>query len=808
MNKKSNNIIYFLLSAIVSIILLTFTNIDKSINNNAEASIKSFYANDKADTNIVLITIDETDIQQLGGWPLKRSYYALLFNKLNNLDVRAVGLEVFLSDLVSSQSIYSELLLDQAKNYNNIVFGSIISSIKKDGDKYISDSIQLPFVAKLSSIKSGHLSYISKSSGIILPLKIENNLIEKAFALSLAEISDQIKIDRPDININFDKSWKEYKSLSLLEFFQVYENDEEQLAYLKNKIVLIGITAQSLAKNLNTIYDDELPGIGFHAIALENILNDNFYDDSYYSISALFLFLLAFIPVFFKRTSFIIYLSILAFTVIIAFTAITLFNVLLNYASFVLPFLFNLLTALLVFVNSRKEETESVIKEKDLILKELTDKTNQLDTLQNELELESKNSSHELLDKVTQLKQEVLELRNRHRDSEEVKFEEQNRAENFHGIIFKSKEMRQIVSTIKKVADEKATILIMGESGSGKELVARAIHNLSSRKNKNFVAVNCAALSDTLLESELFGHVKGSFTNAISDKKGLFEEANNGTILLDEIGETSETFQTKLLRVLQNGEIQKVGSAAAVKVDVRIIAATNKNLKALVDAKIFREDLYYRLNVIQIKIPPLRERKEDIPAIIEFFLEKEDGNFRVSKAVMDILLSNEWKGNVRELESIIKRAVIYAKSEEREVIQLKDLPDELSKLSKSNMDDVIIEALAAKNFSHSSINETASDLNLSRTLVSENLRGYLFKNLVKTNFDIDLAVVTITKDKDSADKLKSKLQTYLTNIKKDLEKLESKDFDFIKTQFASKYKNLPQKYHSHLDEIIKYLLNS
>jgi biotin operon repressor len=159
-------------------------------------------------------------------------------------------------------------------------------------------------------------------------------------------------------------------------------------------------------------------------------------------------------------------------------------------------------------------------------------------------------------------------------------------------------------------------------------------------------------------------------------------------------------------------------------------------------------------------------------------------------------------------ESILKRAVIYAKSEEREVIQLKDLPDELSKLNKSNLDDVIIETLVAKNFSHSSINETAAELNLSRTLVSENLRGYLFNNLVKTNFDIDLAVVTITKDKDSADKLKSKLQTYLTNIKKDLEKLESKDFDFIKTQFASKYKNLPQKYHFHLDEIIKHLLNS
>ncbi len=375
-------------------------------------------------------------------------------------------------------------------------------------------------------------------------------------------------------------------------------------------------------------------------------------------------------------------------------------------------------------------------------------------------------------------------------------------------IIGESEAIKDVYYKIKLYANTDSTILITGESGVGKELVARQVHFFSNRKMFPFVAINCAAIPRELLESELFGHVKGSFTNAISDKKGLFEEANNGTILLDEIGETSETFQTKLLRVLQNGEIQKVGSAAAVKVDVRIIAATNKNLKALVDAKIFREDLYYRLNVIQIKIPPLRERKEDIPAIIEFFLEKEDGNFRVSKAVMDILLSNEWKGNVRELESIIKRAVIYAKSEEREVIQLKDLPDELSKLSKSNMDDVIIEALAAKNFSHSSINETASDLNLSRTLVSENLRGYLFKNLVKTNFDIDLAVVTITKDKDSADKLKSKLQTYLTNIKKDLEKLESKDFDFIKAQFTSKYKNLPQKYHSHLDEIIKYLLNS
>jgi hypothetical protein len=634
---------------------LTFTDIDKLVNKNVEASLKSFYINDKADTNIVLITIDENDIQKLGGWPLKRSYYALLFNKLNNLEVSAVGLEVFLSDLVSSQSIYSELLLDQVKTQNNIVFGSIISSIKKEDGKYVSDSIQLPFVAKLKGIKSGHLSYISKNSGIILPLKIENGIIEKAFALSLAEIASHNTIDKRDININFNKSWKEYKSLSLLEFFQIYENNEEQLANLKNKIVLIGITAQSLAKNLNTIYDDELPGIGFHAIALDNILNNNFYDDSYYSISALFLFLFAFIPVFFGRKNFIIYLVILTFTVIIAFAAITVFNVLLNYSTFVLPFLFNLLTALLVFVNRRKEETESVIKEKDLILKELNDKTNQLDRLQNELELESKNSSHELLDKVSQLKQEVLELRNRHRDSEEVTFEEQNRAENFHGIIFKSKEMRQIVSTIKKVADEKATILIMGESGSGKELVARAIHNLSSRKNKNFVAVNCAALSDTLLESELFGHVKGAFTNAISDTKGLFEEANNGTILLDEIGETSETFQTKLLRVLQNGEIQKVGSATTVKVDVRIIAATNKNLKALVDAKLFREDLFYRLNVIQIKIPPLRERKEDIPAIIEFFLAKENDNFRVSKAVMDILLSNEWKGiNFKKSRNLCK----------------------------------------------------------------------------------------------------------------------------------------------------------
>lgn len=230
-------------------------------------------------------------------------------------------------------------------------------------------------------------------------------------------------------------------------------------------------------------------------------------------------------------------------------------------------------------------------------------------------------------------------------------------------LIGSSEPMREVLDMIRLVADSSATVLIQGESGTGKELVAKTIHRTSYRRDKPFVVVDCGSLPETLLESELFGHVKGSFTGAHATKRGLFEEADGGTIFLDEIADTTATFQAKLLRVLQEGEIKPVGGTQPIKIDARVISATNKDLSELVKAKTFRQDLYYRLAVLPLYLPPLRERREDIPLLVEQFVATSCKRHRqplrtISTEVMQALTQAPWPGNVRELQHYIERAVV------------------------------------------------------------------------------------------------------------------------------------------------------
>ncbi|MDP3038753.1 MAG: sigma-54 dependent transcriptional regulator [Deltaproteobacteria bacterium] len=246
-------------------------------------------------------------------------------------------------------------------------------------------------------------------------------------------------------------------------------------------------------------------------------------------------------------------------------------------------------------------------------------------------------------------------------------------------IVGRSPQMLQVYKTVARVAESRSTILIAGESGTGKELVARAIHFNSPRSSKSYVAVDCGSLAETLLESELFGHVRGAFTGAVTNKKGLFEEADNGTCFLDEVGDISLAMQTKLLRVIQEHEIKRVGGTETTKIDVRIIAATNKNLEELVAEKKFREDLFYRLNVVSIHLPPLRERLDDIPFLADHFLRKyaaenEKPVSRISAEVLDLLLRYQWPGNVRELENVIERALTLSP---HSLILPEDLPRRL-----------------------------------------------------------------------------------------------------------------------------------
>ncbi|GBE05254.1 MAG TPA: sigma-54-dependent Fis family transcriptional regulator [Nitrospirae bacterium] len=290
---------------------------------------------------------------------------------------------------------------------------------------------------------------------------------------------------------------------------------------------------------------------------------------------------------------------------------------------------------------------------------------------------------------------------------------EQLKFPHLENIIGKSQAMVEMFFLIPKVAGSDANVLISGESGSGKELVSKAIHNLSPRKDNAFIAINCAAIPENLLESELFGFMKGAFTGAVSNKQGLFELADDGTLFLDEIGEMSTALQAKLLRVIEDGTFRRLGGTTDIKVDVRIVTATNKDIKSVIEQGLFREDLYFRLNVLSVKVPSLRERRDDIPLLTGFFLKKHSGNKKqMSPEAMEALTDYPWKGNVRELENIVERVSLLS---EGDIIEVSDLPEEIRMTSEAEPAEL-----------------PAGGVNFEK-LIEDIEKGYLIKALEKTN---------------------------------------------------------------------------
>jgi two-component system response regulator AtoC len=278
------------------------------------------------------------------------------------------------------------------------------------------------------------------------------------------------------------------------------------------------------------------------------------------------------------------------------------------------------------------------------------------------------------------------EERERLRKENEFLRKEVEKEYSFENIISKNEKIQKIFEVIKKVAQYKSTILITGESGTGKELIARALHYHSDRSQHLFVPVNCGAIPENLLESELFGHAKGAFTDAIRTKKGLFEEADGGTLFLDEIGDLPPQLQVKLLRVLQDGEIRRVGESKPIKIDVRIVAATIRDLVKEVSENRFRDDLYYRLNVFPIHLPPLRERSEDIPLLVDHFIVKYSQSLNkkvggIEHKALEKLMNYRWFGNVRELENTIERAIVLT---DRDKIEMENLPVEIQNFQEKS----------------------------------------------------------------------------------------------------------------------------
>ena len=325
---------------------------------------------------------------------------------------------------------------------------------------------------------------------------------------------------------------------------------------------------------------------------------------------------------------------------------------------------------------------------------------------------------------------EIMEIEDQHLFSESEMFDYC-----FEGVIGKSQAIKGVLEQVAIVAPTDSTVLLHGETGTGKELIASAIHNLSSRRGRPFVRVNCAAIPSGLLESELFGHEKGAFTGALMQKKGRFELADGGTLFLDEIGDISLDLQPKLLRAVQEQEFERLGSAKTIKVNVRIIAATHRDLRTMIREQTFREDLFYRVNVFPIEIPPLRERREDIPLLVNYFVSKLSKRMgktigSTSHEAMQVLRNHNWRGNVRELANFVERAVILTRGDELE-LPIRELqhscrdssfPPGRPSLFREAESNVIINALRAASGRIAGKGGAAERLGLKRTTLQNKIR--------------------------------------------------------------------------------------
>ena len=778
----------------------------KSIDNEIENLFIKTRGQIEPDTNIIIIHFSENDIARIGPWPIKRNYYALLINQLTHLGVKKIGLEVFLSSRLVTQSVYDNLLMKEIEKSGKVILSCIAGSIVEKNNLFVTDSLSYPSPKLLNEkLLTGHINYL-KEDRYEIPLNIrQNEVYEKAFSLQLSGK----QLDQKSVIVNFVSSWNSFKKYSALDFAELVYSQSNELKLFKNKIIIIGISDPQIASAIQTPFDEQMPGVALHAFALDNILNSRDVDNRFYVLSATTLLLIILGLIIYRsiynNKNITIYLFAVISVIIGSFVLINFYYWEISLSFFFIPLLAIIITDISLYFIQGKEELKGALDESTALRNLLHSKENQLNTLQREIKESGKESS-QLIEKINSLQSDIKKLKGSEDDRSQAEIIVSGKVENFYGIIYSSTLMKRVVDLIQKAAPTDATILITGDSGTGKELVAKAVHSLSKRKDKNFISVNCAALNDSLLESELFGYEKGAFTGAVTDKQGRFELADGGTIFLDEIGETSENFQSKLLRVLQSGEIEKVGSTKPNSVDVRVVAATNKNLSALVKEKLFREDLYYRLNVINIEVPPLKDRKEDINLLAKSFIEAENSSLQISVSALQALNDYNWKGNVRELESVVMRAIIFTKSDGRNLIQLADLPKEIVKETTFGFDDIVLESLRSKKFSHSAIVETARELgNVNRTLISENLRGLAFKILVECNFNIDKAILTISEsgDKETNDRVRDKLQTFIKNIENDILKSGVNNFEAVKKKFASKYKNLPVKFHLYLDKVIQ-----
>ena len=819
-----------------------------------------------ADSDIVILTVDNDAIKTLG-WPVRRNFQALMVHALADLKPKAIGLEILFEDQKIGYDEFSEydtLLAMMTRQAGNVVVAAYFEGVGPGVTDSTSSAravpvyprlhgafpggrgLHLPFPAVLSSAAGvGHVNFGGDDGSALPPIIGTPFGTVPAFALDVFRVAtgtsrndvwlkdDILLLDRNgrerhipisssgNVPLYFPGSLKSFAHYSFLDVLRSYDaarhggTEVVPVESFQGKIVLVGIVAEGRSEFRSTPIEPRTPTIVIHATFLDNALLNRF------PLVASWIWVILLIAGAACLSSYVVLVQARPVNIIIA-TLIPVFiiggsigvfalgRIVIPVVGMIVASILASTASLVVRWRSEGKQVETLSAEKEEILTRLHDREAKVASLERELlskqQQPTRTRSEELLEEIRRYKAEIHDLTTQANDMEEFEAvpEAGDHVDNFEGIIHSTTGvLKPVVDFVKKIASSEAPVLILGESGTGKELVARAIHAKSHRAGGAFIAVNCGALAESLLESELFGHEKGAFTGAVRDRMGRFELADKGTIFLDEIGEVSEAFQLKLLRVLQEGEFERVGGSKTIHVNVRVLAATNKDLREEVARKQFREDLYYRINVLAISLPPLRERNTDIEILVRHFLARESDPIAVSKGVMEILQSHTWPGNVRELESTMRRAVLLARADGRAMIVARDLPDTLAAALRGTVpvQDRVLELVRLRGFSRSAVSDAALELGgLNRGTVAEYLRGECLKIFVEDDFDKEGAVrhIALSNDDQLLGRVRKRLEEYLVNIAPAIDR--SQPWEKSLATLKPKMKNLPQRYHECIEK--------
>lgn len=832
------------LAAILILISAWPSTINRQIDKHTSSVLHQIRGPRALEIDALFIFLDSQDIADFGGWPITRDYYGYLVHALDSVGANTVVIDVLFPRMAQYDPGLDEATAGIFAIAGNIVLPKVFDNFEVANRQYPQASMatypaplyqdaaagigfanlgdhagdgRIPLCADFDGQKSyslaaeaaAHYLQASLATGAEANIDTVDNRSGELLSLWPSEIMP-----------NYFGGSDNIQQIGFLQFLQQYPQLADSIDF-SNKLVFVGLTAPGLPVLTSNPFQESFPASLLHLTVAENLIAGNAIRTMPIAIQ-LVLWLLLFsggMWIFSRQWDRQSAIGLGLLTMIVLLTGYLSFSRLFYLAP--IAYYFCYLLAVVVWAladshyrkisarDSAAEELRSTIVAKSEALAEARA------SLQKLLSKVSDASGQrsELQAQLSEQQERVSSLERQLNDLQAGTTMASGPPAEFSGIIHAANgKMTELLQLVQRVSSEDIPVLISGETGTGKELIARAIHQKSARHRQPFVAVNCGAIAENLLESELFGHEKGSFTGAHARRRGRFELADGGTIFLDEVTETTLSFQARLLRVLQEGTFERLGGEKAITVDVRVVAATNRDIEAQIRSGNFREDLYYRLNGFPLSLPPLRERPEDIGLLAAYFLEKQEKAVTgISQEALDTLHKHSWPGNVRELENAVRRAAILAESDSRELIRRSDLPEQVvgdiasGEHSYIDLETQILEHLRMQAFSRSAITNTAKALgDRDRGTITEYFRGMCFNMLQQSNFDIGEAVVALAGEQGSdeaRERLHSKIDRYLQNLYP-LPNIDAPDFD---PRQHSAFRGLPAAYHPSLLAVIRHL---